>query len=599
MTLTKYQNIIRPLDGNYILNDDIDCNETITNDAPDWLNGYEDDGFQSIGAISHPFTGVLDGNGYSINQMKFNQNGLIVKNMGTIENLGINLGEPMQIRDTNNFGVISDVNNSLIQNVYVTGDIAGNSVEVGGIVGSNLGEINNSYYVGDVQGSSKVGGISGSNRDVGTINNAYAIGDIEGNSLTAGIAGDNMGIVINTLYSGNIITNATGDYLANSKVAVNSYVSSTTTISVEPSFTTKKIVTPDNLQNIEFYQDYLMWDNQNWNYDGLVDQYYPQVNDSNSQLITNQPDVSIDLGNPPVVGNVINTCKDLESIGQGSNYPGATHSDAWLLDENYYMIKDIDCSGINFIPIGSEEYPFTGEFLGEGYQIINLTIDSSNQNTGLFSNNAGLISEVVLNDVNIKGDNYVGSIAGINSGVITETYATGVVTGEKQVGGLVGENQNDINNSYTNVLTIGAFEVGGITGVLNGTQQTADLDHVYSLGDVRTTKGLSGGLVGKTTSNTKITNSFTSSNVEDLTSNAGPIVGANQATLENVYYDERNHIMGQSNYIGQEVSQQTLKNSNFYYQTLGFDVDIWNIEAVADGYYPQLSNDSGEQQNLI
>ncbi|MGL4383168.1 MAG: hypothetical protein ACRCTA_05585, partial [Bacilli bacterium] len=42
--------------------------------------------------------------------------------------------------------------------------------------------------------------------------------------------------------------------------------------------------------------------------------------------------------------HTILVCKDLESIGRGANYEGATHDDAWEYYDDYVLGNDIDCS---------------------------------------------------------------------------------------------------------------------------------------------------------------------------------------------------------------------------------------------------------------
>ena len=73
---------------------------------------------------------------------------------------------------------------------------------------------------------------------------------------------------------------------------------------------------------------------------------------------------------------------------------------------------DIDMSGYNFLPIGSEYIPFRGSYDGQYYSIKNLTIDAGNlSNVGLF----GYVENATIKNLNFIG----GSITGFNNvGVI-------------------------------------------------------------------------------------------------------------------------------------------------------------------------------------
>lgn len=73
---------------------------------------------------------------------------------------------------------------------------------------------------------------------------------------------------------------------------------------------------------------------------------------------------------------------------------------------------DIDMSGYNFLPIGSEYIPFRGSYDGQYYSIYNLKIDAGNlSNVGLF----GYVENATIKNLNFVG----GSITGFNNvGVI-------------------------------------------------------------------------------------------------------------------------------------------------------------------------------------
>jgi uncharacterized repeat protein (TIGR02543 family) len=107
----------------------------------------------------------------------------------------------------------------------------------------------------------------------------------------------------------------------------------------------------------------------------------------------------------------------------------------------YALGADINFEGIDCVPLGDDIDYFAGVLNGNGYKIKNLTIDSTEEYVGLFGSSDGAyIENIILENVNIKGDRYVGSLVGkafsttiTNCGVIG-----GTVEGNKDVGGLVG-----------------------------------------------------------------------------------------------------------------------------------------------------------------
>lgn len=167
---------------------------------------------------------------------------------------------------------------------------------------------------------------------------------------------------------------------------------------------------------------------------------------------------------------------------------------------------------VGFPTIGDETNKFLGTFNGNANIISNLYMNHSQNMTGLFGYNGGLIKGLILENATIKGnkytggivgynigeikssriqgnvtssDNYVGLIAGYNTnGSITDVIADGNVTGKNYIGGLLGNNTNGavIKGVYRggSVSTNGGTDyinktVGRISG---GTANVASLDTI-------------------------------------------------------------------------------------------------------------------------
>jgi hypothetical protein len=124
--------------------------------------------------------------------------------------------------------------------------------------------------------------------------------------------------------------------------------------------------------------------------------------------------------------------------------------------------------GEGFMPIGSESRPFIGSYNGDGHTISGLFIDRPTSDyQGLFGNIGvnGTVRNIGAVDIAIKGQNYVGSLAGKNNGSILNSFATGSVEGSDFIGGLTGWNENgSISRSYSLVSVTGNNIVGGLVG---------------------------------------------------------------------------------------------------------------------------------------
>lgn len=222
------------------------------------------------------------------------------------------------------------------------------------------------------------------------------------------------------------------------------------------------------------------------------------------------------------VGYKVNTCKDLESIGKGNNYPGATHLDSWPLNGDYILMTDIDCSatqknninhdtsiettygddGFDIIAKNDEE--FNGTIEGNGYKITGLEINLLNETVTEETTNIGLIGMIgsdgkilnlIMENISINYSyNFllnkaisVGAIAGKSEGEITNSGTTGVISGvvnsnNLYVGGLVGTNKGILNSTYSNVdLKAGVGgSFGGLVGYNSGT-----ITNAYATGDIK------------------------------------------------------------------------------------------------------------------
>ena len=175
-----FQNIT-DMNANYVMTADID------------LGGME---IIMLGTTQKPFTGIFDGNGYTLSNFTVNvptseksNAGLFAVNNGTICSLTVT-GMALTVKGISNCGGLVGTNAGIIHQVTVNTNIQGNSSidrNVGGIAGCNAGKISNSHALGSIV-----------SQDGNSGDDLY----------TGGIAGLNQGNISKCLSSASVVCNA-------------------------------------------------------------------------------------------------------------------------------------------------------------------------------------------------------------------------------------------------------------------------------------------------------------------------------------------------------------------------------------------------------
>jgi hypothetical protein len=216
------------------------------------------------------------------------------------------------------------------------------------------------------------------------------------------------------------------------------------------------------------------------------------------------------------------------------------------LDASYILMNDIDLAGNEWTPIGTNIAPFTGILEGQGFTISNLKITKHFQNIGLFGVSHGNISNLNLNGVDIRLNNFftesnIGSLSGTNSGDIFDiniTQGTIIVNNifdfPSYIGGVIGR-QNDsgiYQNIYNNIdLSVNSnssqsSSVGGIVGyAFNDNKIILELINLTNEG-VITGGTISSGIIGLARNTDLIlTNNINRGNVVSASYLASGLVG--------------------------------------------------------------------------
>lgn len=209
---------------------------------------------------------------------------------------------------------------------------------------------------------------------------------------------------------------------------------------------------------------------------------------------------------------------------------------------NYVLGANVSATTNPWVPIGVDGAAFTGTFDGLGHTVDGLTranTDNAVSGIGLFGRSDGELRNVGVTNVNVAGSQNVGGLAGINGGVIKNSYSTGTVTGSDKdagaqqvgsIGGLVGRNDGNISGSYSSATVTATsgdqgaggamnFTQGGIGGLAGSSQ--SPITNSYATGVVTGTSDV-GGLVGFTMG--AISTSYSTGAVTG-TNNAGGMVG--------------------------------------------------------------------------
>lgn len=295
---------------------------------------------------------------------------------------------------------------------------------------------------------------------------------------------------------------------------------------------------------------------------------------------------SLFIGNAPYV--VINSVDSLQSVRDN-------------LSLNYALGSDIDASPTwqwnptdgysGFVPLGSDETPFTGTFDGLGHAITGLYMYwVGTSYVALFGDlsPSGTVKNVGLLWEGVNGHYYVGGLVGLNEGLISGAFNTGTVTGAavgavNMAGGLVGYNSTTgiITQSYSTAAVTGGWGTGGLVGQTDGT-----ISNSFSMGQViGYNPGWSiGGFTGWYNLG-NIAYSYSTGYVTGGGATVGAFVGGyggGGGTVTGNYFDQSKSGAGGSGATGLSTAQM-MQMASFS----GWDfTNVWDI---SEGYsYPHL-----------
>ena len=251
----------------------------------------------------------------------------------------------------------------------------------------------------------------------------------------------------------------------------------------------------------------------------------------------------------------------LGSFGGGTGILGDPYLiDTWThlhnvrteLDKSFELTRDLETADADYLtyndpatdgwlPIGDATTQFTGTFDGQGYEISGLYIDCpSTDFIGLFGYvDAGAeVSNVGMIDVDVLGGWPVGGVVGVNRGTVSNSYATGNVSGRLRVGGLVGlNNTGTVSNSYATGTVTRTSGTSAHFGGFAGQNHRGKIINCYSTGSVHyegttdpTNKGFAGYV--DTGGAYEMTGNFWDMETSGQTSTAGDATGLSTADMQ-------------------------------------------------------------------
>jgi hypothetical protein len=234
----------------------------------------------------------------------------------------------------------------------------------------------------------------------------------------------------------------------------------------------------------------------------------------------------------------IATCEDLQNMRNE-------------IDAVYNLVADIDCTGVDFEPVGTPSRPFIGSLIGHGYTISNLTIATMNDYAGLF----GAVEDGYFSDMTIigsvSGGNYSGGLIGYMNGIgtVSNVHTQVTVVGANYSGGLIGYASGpdgdplEVTNSSASGNVTGGESVGGLIGYAVATQIITS----HATGDVTSAVDNAGGLIGASAQSI-ISRSYATGDATSDATRAGGLIGDSNgdtitdsyargdATTPNIYY---------------------------------------------------------------
>ena len=483
-----------------------------------------------IGTSSKAYTGIFDGNGYTISGLyidsKVKHTGLFgyIGNNGEVKNLtiansvitstqnytGAVVGESIgnvtnchttattQVTGINYVGGIAgDLGGSMSLSqcsnaAEIVGGVAANQYQrygyVGGIAGGVHSTASNaltdSYNTGTVTGLKKVGGVTGGIYNGGSVQNVYNIGSVSASGGDAGgIVGEFRYKSIKNAYNAGLVSGSTqggivGSFADQNKSIESAYYLDQDNIEwvgKKGSYTCDGTATAKTSDGLKALTSEDLGDGFAADTNG-INIGYPVLAWQNGTVKSDDPEKD-DSGWQGEVA------KDAPQQKNGVYQIGTPEELAWFAEKakqdstdlKAVLTADLDLNNNVWTGIGGQtaDTGFAGTLDGAGHTIKNLYVKNGK---GLIPYNKGTVKNLTLTGL-LKGGDETAALTGTNARTLEEITSRVTVTGGNKVAGIAGNNTKDgvVKDCHNTGAVTGdsyaagivAYNEGSVTGCSN------------------------------------------------------------------------------------------------------------------------------------
>lgn len=273
-----------------------------------------------------------------------------------------------------------------------------------------------------------------------------------------------------------------------------------------------------------------------------------------------------------------------QQVNNGTDYERA----------HFLLVSDLDLSGKEWTPIGTDGNPFWGGFDGGGHTITGMTITGKEASyVGLFgechnfTTASSYIKSVTVKGANISGKSFVGAIAGEGANISDCYSIENTICARRQVGGVCGSLTGNIFGCYNSSSVSGISTAGGIMGTASyeGNVGNGVVQYCYNIGAVTVSQQDSyvGGITGASANKYEISNCLNCGKITGNGKNVGGIAGSTYSNymnfVGNCYYNSDLNNAG----VGEGASDKVIPLTTSQLCGAlpeGLDSTIWNEGSV-------------------
>lgn len=218
---------------------------------------------------------------------------------------------------------------------------------------------------------------------------------------------------------------------------------------------------------------------------------------------------------------------------------------------HFRLVSDLDLSGKEWTPIGTDGKIFWGGFDGGGHTITGMTITGDRDYVGLFGEcknftaSSSYIKSVTVRGANISGHSFVGAIAGRGANISDCYSIENTICAFRCVGGVCGSLIGNISGCYNSSSVSGNSIAGGIMGSASyeGNVGNGVVQYCYNIGavTVRQQDSSVGGITGASADGYNISNCLNCGKITGNGKKVGGIAGSTDSNymnfIGNCYYN--------------------------------------------------------------